>query len=252
MEKWALVTGATVGIGEKFTEKLAAEGFNIILNARNTEMLHAAARRLEDQYKIKTVVLPADLSTQCEVVEKYIKEHQVDFLVNNAGFGLNQAFSRTDVEDEQRLLDVLVAAPMRLAHAVLPQMRERKSGTIINVASVAAFIAGGHYSAAKSYVVVLSESLAAEAGRYGVNVSVLCPGFTHTEFHQRAGMKMGGLPKFMWLSSDFVVSQGLRDARKGLVISVPGWQYKVLLVIIRLFPRNLVRRFSISLRSSQR
>mgnify|MGYP006283586875 CR=1 FL=1 len=252
MEKWALVTGATVGIGQTFTEKLAAQGYNIVLTARNTEMLHTAAQRLEETYKVKTVVIPADLSTQSDVVEKYIKEHQIDFLVNNAGFGLNQAFSRTTVEDEQRMLDVLVSAPMRLTHAVLPQMRERRSGTIINVASVAAFIAGGHYSAAKSYVVVLSESLAVEAGRYGVKVSVLCPGFTHTEFHQRAGMKMGGLPKFMWLSSDHVVSQGLRDAEKGLVISVPGWQYKVLIAIIKIIPRHLVRRFSISLRSSQR
>jgi len=106
------------------------------------------------------------------------------FLINNAGFGINKAFSVSDVNAEQQLLDVLVRTPMRLMHTVIPQMKERNSGSIINVSSVAGWIAGGTYSASKSYLTVLSESLHTEMSGTGVKISALCPGFTRTEFHE--------------------------------------------------------------------
>jgi short-subunit dehydrogenase len=156
------------------------------------------------------------------------------------------------IDEEQRVLDVLVRAPMRLMHAVLPQMRKRDSGVVINVSSTAAFIAGGHYSAAKSYLTVMSESLHTQMLPTNVKVSSLNPGFVRTEFHQRAGMKMGAIPDFMWLDGDFLVKKAWSDALKGKAISIPGWQYKVLRAIIALAPRRTVRKMGMSLRTKQR
>ena len=252
MKEWALITGATVGIGDCFARHLASEGFNLIINARSKDKLEERAEFLRKSYGVEVIVLAADLATECEKVEDYIQSHEVEVLINNAGFGLNQSFLASPIEEEQRVLDVLVRAPMRLMHAVLPQMRKRNSGVIINVSSTAAFIAGGHYSAAKSYLTVMSESLHTQMLPTNVKVSSLNPGFTRTEFHQRAGMKMGAIPDFMWLEGDFLVKKAWSDALKGKAISIPGWQYKVLRAIIALAPRPYVRKMGMSLRTKQR
>ena len=252
MKKWALITGATVGIGDCFARLLAAEGYNLVINARNAEKLNERADFLRSTFGVEVEVLPADLAVDCEKVEKYISTHEIEVLVNNAGFGLNQSFLSSSIEDEERVLDVLVRAPMRLMHAVLPQMRKRDSGIVINVSSTAAFIAGGHYSAAKAYVTVMSESLHTQMLPTNVNVLSLNPGFVHTEFHQRAGMKMGAIPNFMWLDGDFLVKKAWADAKKGKAISIPGWQYKVLRAIIALAPRPTVRKMGMTLRTKQR
>jgi short-subunit dehydrogenase len=252
MKKWALITGASVGIGDCFARLLASEGYNLVINARSKDKLEERAEFLRKTFNIEVEVLAADLATDCEKVESYIESHEIEVLINNAGFGLNQSFLSSPIEEEQRVLDVLVRAPMRLMHAVLPQMRKRNSGVIINVSSTAAFIAGGHYSAAKSYLTVMSESLQTQMSTSNVKVSSLNPGFTRTEFHQRAGMKMGAIPNFMWLDGDFLVKQAWADARKGKAISIPGWQYKVLRTIIALAPRRTVRKMGMSLRTKQR
>jgi len=252
MKKWALITGASVGIGDCFARLLAAEGYNLVINARSKDKLEERAEFLRKSYKIEVVVLAADLASECEAVESYIESHEIEVLINNAGFGLNQSFLSSPIEEEQRVLDVLVRAPMRLMHAALPQMRKRNSGVIINVSSTAAFIAGGHYSAAKSYLTVMSESLHTQMLPTNVKVSSLNPGFVRTEFHQRAGMKMGAIPSFMWLDGDFLVKQAWSDALKGKAISIPGWQYKVLRTIIALAPRKTVRKMGMSLRTKQR
>ena len=252
MKKWALITGATVGIGDCFARLLASEGYNLVINARSKNKLEERAEFLRKTYNIEVEVLAADLATECEKVESYIESHDIEVLINNAGFGLNQSFLSSPIEEEQRVLDVLVRAPMRLMHAVLPQMRKRNSGVIINVSSTAAFIAGGHYSAAKSYLTVMSESLHTQMLPTNVKVSSLNPGFVRTEFHQRAGMKMGAIPNFMWLDGDFLVKKAWADARKGKAISIPGWQYKVLRTIIALAPRRTVRKMGMSLRTKQR
>jgi short-subunit dehydrogenase len=252
MKKWALITGATVGIGDCFARHLASEGFNLIINARSKDKLEERAEFLRKSYGVEVIVLAADLATESEKVEEYIQSHEIEVLINNAGFGLNQSFLASPIEEEQRVLDVLVRAPMRLMHAVLPQMRKRNSGVIINVSSTAAFIAGGHYSAAKSYLTVMSESLHTQMLPTNVKVSSLNPGFTRTEFHKRAGMKMGAIPDFMWLEGDFLVKKAWSDALKGKAISIPGWQYKVLRAIIALAPRPYVRKMGMSLRTKQR
>jgi short-subunit dehydrogenase len=254
MAQWALVTGATVGIGESFTRLLASKGYNVVLVARDEARLHERAAGLREKYGVQTFVLPADLSTDegCTSVEDYIKTYEIDVLINNAGFGLNKAFSASELVAEQQMFDVLIRTPMRLMHTVIPGMKQRNSGTIINVSSVASFIAGGTYSAAKSYLTVLSESLNTELASSGVKVSALCPGFTRTEFHQRGRMKMKGLPRFMWLNSDKLVEQSWNDAVANKPVSIPGWQYKLLVAIISIAPRKFVRQIGMNVRKKQR
>ena len=250
MSKWALVTGATAGIGESFTRMLASKGFNIVLVARDEARLHERAAGLREKYGVQTFVLPADLATDqgCKSVEEYLKEFEIEVLINNAGFGINKLFTMSAIDAEQGLLDVLVRTPMRLMHVVLPQMKARNSGTIINISSVASFIAGGTYSASKSYLTVLSESLHTELRGTNVKISALCPGFTRTEFHERGRMKMKGLPEFMWLDSDQLVARSWSDAQNGKAVSIPGWQYKLLVGFISILPRGMVRRIGMNLR----
>ena len=250
MSKWALVTGATAGIGESFTRSLASKGFNIALVARDEARLHQRAAALREKYGVQTFVLPADLATDqgCSSVEEYLKEFEIEVLINNAGFGINKAFTMSALDAEQDLLDVLVRTPMRLMHVVLPQMKARNSGTIINVSSIASFIAGGTYSASKSYLTVLSESLHTELRATNIKISALCPGFTRTEFHERGRMKMKGLPEFMWLDSDQLVARSWSDAQSGKAVSVPGWQYKLLVGFIATLPRRIVRSIGMNLR----
>ena len=254
MAKWALVTGATAGIGESFTRLLASKGFNIALVARDEARLHERAAGLREKYGVQTFVLPADLATNagCASVEQYINEFEIEVLINNAGFGINKAFTASDLSAEQDMFDVLVRTPMRLMHVILPKMKARNSGTVINVSSVASFIAGGTYSASKSYLTVLSESLHTELLETDVKISALCPGFTRTEFHQRGRMKMKGLPEFMWLDSDQLVAAAWSDAQSGKAVSVPGWRYKLLVGVISSAPRRFVRKIGMNLRKRQR
>jgi short-subunit dehydrogenase len=251
---WALVTGATAGIGESFTRLLAENNYNIVLIARDLPRLTERAVQLQAQYKVRTHVIQADLATDtgCAVVEQYIANNQIDVLINNAGFGINKAFTVSALDTEQQLLDVLVRTPMRLMHVALPLMKQRNKGVVINVSSVASFIAGGTYSAAKSYLTVLTESLHTEFAGTNVKISALCPGFTRTEFHQRGRMSMQGLPNFMWLASDTLVAKAWRDALKGEAISIPGWQYKLLVFVIQRLPRSIVRKVGMSVRRKQR
>ncbi|QLL24249.1 SDR family NAD(P)-dependent oxidoreductase [Actinobacteria bacterium IMCC26103] len=254
MKKWALVTGATAGIGESFTRLLAAEGFNLVLVARDEVRLHERAQGLKDKYGAESVVIVADLATEsgCAKVEEYLANNEIEVLINNAGFGINKAFTMSDLAKEEEILKVLVRTPMRLMHVALPKMKERNSGVVINVSSVASFIAGGAYSASKSYLTVLSESLHTELSATNIKVSALCPGFTRTEFHQRGRMKMAGLPEFMWLNSDTLVAKAWKDALAGKAVSIPGWQYKLLVGIISIVPRSVVRRLGMNLRVKQR
>jgi short-subunit dehydrogenase len=252
----ALVTGATSGIGAAYAKLLAKERFDLVLVARDLSRLNAYAKELNKTYKIKVETLQADLTKPAQLakVEKRLssKAKPIDVLINNAGFGIKQSFSDSEIRKEQELLDVLVTAPMRLTHAVLPQMLKRDSGVIVNVSSVASWIAGGTYSAAKSYLTVFSEYLNTELKRTNIKVSALCPGFTRTEFHQRGRMRMTGLPNFMWLTSDQVVIKSWKYAKAGKAICVPGWQYLLLSMIARIAPRPFVRKIGITVRRKQR
>ena len=252
MQSWALVTGATSGIGESFTRLLAENNYNIVLVARDLPRLQERAEQLQAKFKVQTHIIQADLATDsgCGVVEQYIANNQIDVLINNAGFGINKAFTLSQLEAEQQLLDVLVRTPMRLMHVALPLMKERNKGVVINVSSVASFIAGGTYSASKSYLTVLSESLHTELADTNVKISALCPGFTRTEFHQRGRMSMKGLPSFLWLDANELVAKAWSDALKGEALSIPGWQYQLLVFVIKRLPRSIVRK--VGMRTKQR
>jgi short-subunit dehydrogenase len=254
MAAWALVTGATAGIGESFTRLLAENNYNIVLVARDLPRMQERARELEAKFRVETQIIQADLSTDagCSMVEQYIANNQIDVLINNAGFGLNKAFTMSSLEAEQQMFDVLVRTPMRLMHVALPLMQQRDKGVVINVSSVAGFIAGGTYSAAKSYLTVLSESLHTELAGTNVKISALCPGFTRTEFHQRGRMSMKGLPRFMWLDSDSLVAKAWSDALKGEAVSIPGWQYQLLVFVIHSLPRSIIRKVGMNVRKKQR
>jgi len=254
MASWALVTGATSGIGESFTRLLAENNYNIVLVARDMPRLQERAQGLQEKFNVETHIIQADLSTDagCAAVEHYIVNNQVDVLINNAGFGLNKAFTISDLDAEQQMFDVLIRTPMRLMHVALPLMKQRNKGVIINVSSVAGYIAGGSYSAAKSYLTVISESLHTELAGTNIRISALCPGFTRTEFHQRGRMSMKGLPSFMWLDSDKLVAKAWSDALKGEAVSIPGWQYQLLVFVIQTLPRSIIRKVGMNLRAKQR
>ncbi len=251
---WALVTGATSGIGAEFAEQLAKDGYGIVLVARDEQRLTERAHALRDRYGIATEVLVADLSTHPGMVkvEERLARGGVEFLVNNAGFGINRRFADSDIEIESANLEVLVTAVMRLSFAALAFMRMQKRGYIVNVSSVAGWIAGGTYSASKSWVTVFSEYLSVDLAAEGIHVCALAPGFTHTEFHARGKMNMSGLPKWLWLDSDQVVADGIKAVRRGAPICIPGRQYRLLTLAIRHLPRALVRKAGIGVRRRQR
>lgn len=247
----ALVTGATAGIGHAFARRLAADGHDLVLVARDGERLQSTAEGLHTSYDVNVEVLAADLSDDdgCRRVEGRLADptRPVDLLVNNAGFGGLPRFATGDIDDEERMLRLLVRAVLRLTRAGVPGMVERGHGAIVNVSSVAGFLPRGTYSAAKAWVTSFSQGLASDLDGTGVRVLALCPGFTHTEFHDRAGLNMSSLPGFLWLDADTVVDQGMAALRRNAVVSVPGVQYKILVAMTRLLPppglRLMARRF---------
>jgi short-subunit dehydrogenase len=242
----ALVTGPTSGIGEAFARLLAERGHDLVLVARDEDRLAALAESLVSAHGVSVEVLPADLSDreQLGVVEQRLmdRDRPISVLVNNAGFGVKARFTRGDISEEQRMLDVLVIAVMRLSHAAATSMGERGEGAIVNVSSVASWLTGSTYSAAKAWVTVFSEGLAGEVAPLGVNVTAVCPGYVHTEFHERADMNMGSVPGWMWLDADRVARKAMRDVDRGKVLSVTGGQYKAMGALLRHSPRALVRR----------
>ncbi len=241
----ALITGATAGIGREFAEQLAARGHDLVIVARDESRLAEVRDEITARYQVAVEVLAADLSdrTATERVAQRVsdRERPIDLLVNNAGYGLPGSFLETDIDDEEALLDVLVRAVLVLSHAAAQAMVSRGRGQIINVASVAAYLASGTYSAAKSWVVVFSESLSGQLDGTGVGVSVLAPGFVRTEFHERAAIDVGDREGTLWLDPTMTVQTALDDAGAGKVVSVPGLQYRAIVTLLRHLPRRVIR-----------
>jgi uncharacterized protein len=240
----ALITGPTSGIGEGFARRYAADGYDVVLVSRDADRLKALAAELSDEGGCNAEVLAADLADAAgrdEVAERLASG--VDVLVNNAGFGTSGEFWTADPEMLQRQLDVNVTAIMQLTRAALPAMIDKGAGTVINVSSVAGLLSGrgSTYSASKAYVVSFTEGLAAGLRGTGVGIHVVCPGYVHTEFHDRAGIDMTSLPSFMWLEVDDVVRETLTDVARGKVLIIPGLQYKALTTATRMVPRTLAR-----------
>lgn len=227
-----------------FARRYAVDGYDLVLVARDVAKLERLAAELRDEAGANVEVLAADLAVaedRAKVAERLTAG--VRILVNNAGFGTAGEFWSADLDVLQSQLDVNVTAVMALTHAALPPMLAAGAGTVINVASVAGLVPGrgSTYSASKAWVISFSEGLANGLDGTGVGVHALCPGFVHTEFHERAGIDMAGTPSMLWLNVADVVRDCLADVAKGHVVIVPGLQYKVLTTAGRMMPRNLVR-----------
>lgn len=242
----ALITGASSGLGAEYARQLAKRGSDLVLVARDETALEALARQLRTDHRVQVEVLPADLVEAGGIarVESRLgsREQPVDMLVNNAGFGLPLAFEQNDIEDEVRHLRLHNEVAMRLMHVALQGMLERGSGRIINVASVAAFIPRSTYSAVKQWLVLFSRWA---NGRYkprGVTVTAVCPGYTHTSFHERLGLPPGqeGIPRVMWLHAPAVIAESLRDAERGRSVSIPSLRYKLIVALTRVLPQNFL------------
>ena len=243
----ALITGATSGIGKAYAQELASRGMDLVIVARNLERLVTLAGQLNLDFGIHVEVLQADLSKREGTDEVAFRAagDDIDLVINNAGFGLKQEFIGGDLLAEQQLLDVLVTAVMRITHAALPGMVARDQGGVINVSSMAGWLASGTYSAAKSWVTTYSESLSTQLKDSNVNVMAVCPGFTRTDFFSRAEMNETTVPEWMWLDASQVVKESLTDFAGGNAVSVPGFHYKSLGLVAQYLPRPLVRIISV-------
>jgi hypothetical protein len=242
----ALVTGSSSGIGAAFAKRYAQLGHDLVLVARNAERLRNQATELRARWHVDVEVLPADLGTDdgCAAVETRAADvgRPIDVLVNNAGFTLGADLLHSDVDAEEQLLRVLVRAPMRLTKAALPGMLARDRGSIITVASVAAFVNHSSYGAAKAWAVRFSEALSLNLAGTGVGALALCPGLVRTEFHERGHVDVSRVPDWLWLDVDQVVTECLRDLRRGKAVSIPSLRYKGLTAAGRVLPRGVVAR----------
>jgi uncharacterized protein len=244
----ALVTGATAGIGKAFAQRLAGDGYALVLVARDGPRLAALAAELRARNGVDVETMAADLADrqQLQRVADRLGEdgRPVDMLVSNAGFAVAGPFLEAPVADEERMLDVLTRAVLVLARAAAPGMIARGRGTIVTVSSVAGFFPGGAYAAAKSWATAFTVALAAELAGTGVTATALCPGFVRTEFHRRAHMDVSRLPAWAWLSAERVVADGLADARRGRSVSVPSGRYKMAVFVARHLPLRWLGRLA--------
>ncbi|MBQ1090141.1 SDR family oxidoreductase [Streptomyces sp. B93] len=240
----ALITGSTAGIGAAFARRLAADGHNLVLVARDTKRLREQATELHDRHGIEAEVVTADLSTDkgIETVADRLgdRRNPVDLLINNAGFGNKGRFLDVSMADELTMLKVHCEAVLRLTSAAVEGMRERGRGGVVNVASMAAFVPRGTYGASKAWVVQFTQGVARDLGDSGVRLMALCPGFVRTEFHERAGMGTDNIPGWMWLDADKLVAAALADLARGKTVSIPDARYKTLAGVVKVVPRGLL------------
>lgn len=240
----ALVTGATAGIGRAFAAALAARGDDVVLVARDRERLDGLASELRSRHGVRADVVAADLATGTgtDAVCRLLRTptHPVDLLVNNAGFGQALGFGDNALTEEERALDVLVRAPLRLAHAALHGMRARGRGAIVNVSSVAGWTPSGTYGAHKAWLTSFTRWLDIAYRPEGVRAMALCPGYVRTEFHRRMDVDMSGVPGWLWLDADAVVATALRDLARGVRVSVPSRRYQLLSRLARIAPDAVV------------
>ena len=249
--KGALVTGASAGIGEAFARLLASQGHPVLLVARREERLLGLAEELRSSHGVRCEVLAADLTDPAAPAR--IAEHAasidfpIDVLINNAGMSGNGTFADTAWLVLAGEIQVMMTAVTELAHLVVPGMKARGWGRIVNVSSLAALVPPGEsllYSAIKSYVLVMSQSLDMELRRDGIHVTALCPGFVHSEFHDVMGTREAAsrLPRAVWMRPEAVAASAWSAVEAGRPVCVPGAVNKVVAAAVRPLPRSLQYR----------
>ncbi len=245
----ALVTGASAGIGRAFAGGLAARGHDVVLVARNASRLEELAGELTAAHGVAADVLAADLLTDDGVTVVATRlvdpDHPVDILVNNAGFGTYGRFAELDVAREVEEVELNVVALLRLTHAALEAMERRRAGAILNIASLAAYQPNpisATYGATKAFVHSFTHAVREEARGTGVTVMLVCPGYTHTEFHDRAGLGKSEMPEFVWQSADVVATAALRDLDRGRSVSIPGVLNQTAAAFSSVSPAGVTRR----------
>jgi short-subunit dehydrogenase len=239
--KWAVITGASSGIGKALAFEFAKNGFNLFLTARNENALAEIAEACRRRFDVETEVFPADLA-DADSTDRLVREvsgRRFDVLVNNAGFGIKGDFVETDIHDELKMLNVHLAALLRLTKAVLPKMVEFRRGNILSVASVYSFAPApmqSVYSASKAFVLHFSSALQNEVKDANVQVSVVCPGITQTEFRARAGIAD---KKGSGMTAEKVAEISFLQMMKGRHIIVPGFQNRFFVFVARHIPSVL-------------
>jgi hypothetical protein len=249
--KRALVTGASSGIGKAFAELLAHNGYALVLVARRRDRLDELAAELRQRHNVETHVIAADLSQPdaSTAIRSELRRHNltVDFLVNNAGYGVPGSYTNVTWAEHSRFMQVLVTAVLELTYHLLPGMIERGWGRIINVASVAGMVPApaGHtlYGASKAFLIRFSEAVDAENKSKGVHCTAVCPGFTWSEFHDVTGTrdKMNRMPGFLWLTAPQVAREGYDAVMRGNPVIVNGRIYQFLVWLNGAMPRGIAR-----------
>jgi len=213
--------------------------------SRDISKMEIQSRDLKSIHKNEIKYLSADLGTEEGIAasEDAIQNlgQGIEVLINNAGFGINSDFMESSSDIQARLINCMVTAPMRLTHMAATNMKANKVGYIVNISSVASFMAGSTYCSAKAWLTVFTESISDEFRNLGINVHVICPGFTRTEFHSRCSQDVSGVPNFVWLDSEDICNTSWRAVKSGKLISIPGLQYKILVWVHRYAPRKIVR-----------
>lgn len=227
----ALITGASAGIGLEFARVFAENRFDVILVARREDKLNEIATEIKAQHGQLAHVIPADLSDPQapEAIYQAVKDKglSVDALVNNAGYAINDGFLDTDWQSHANFIQVLNTSIVHLCHLFAKDMKENQWGRIINLASVAAFspqMKGNLYGAAKSFVLDFSQAIDLELREYNVYCTALCPGFTHSEFHDVMGIKsfVDRLPRFLWMDAHTVAEEGFNAVMEGKPVYING------------------------------
>ncbi|HZO99281.1 MAG TPA: SDR family oxidoreductase [Terriglobia bacterium] len=243
----AVVTGASSGIGAAYARRLAEKGYNLALVARRRDRLEALAQELRKRFNVSAEAIIADLTKEADLkaVSDFITEARaLEFLVNNAGFGLLGRFFASPPEGHDSMHRLHIIATLRLSHAALVRMTERGKGALVNVSSVAAFIprpGNTSYYATKAWINCFTEGIYLELQSVGspVRVQALCPGFTLTEFHDVMGVDRKLVPGWLWMSVEDVVAASLKGLEFNQLFVVPGWHYKSFVFLLRLMPRSL-------------
>jgi short-subunit dehydrogenase len=246
--KIAIITGATSGIGASFARQFARLGYDLIITGRRKEKIQKVAEELKNEYNSKIEMIIADFSNDSEwhkLIQRIDKLERVEVMVNNAGFGSVKNFLTDEYKNQEKMVQVHINAMLQLTHRIIPKMIKNGKGYIINVSSLAAFLASPQhelYCSTKAFINIFSESISMTLKSFNIKVQSLCPGFTRTDFHQKLNWNPENLKNkilIKWMTADFVVRKSITALKKNRVIVIPGIIYKLVYLSIKIMPRSI-------------